>query len=130
MKYIVSKSSQGIDFMDWEKTVGGLNRLKRSVSIKGCAFVADKKTLEAVNGVVTEITDEDYDWLKDNPTFKQMEKDGFMVVMDKEKEAKKEAEKGDKKDASAQLTPEDFEAAGKEPPVIDPAETKSKRKRK
>lgn len=130
MKYIVSKSSQGIDFMDWEKTVGGLNRLKRTISIKGSAYVADKKTLEAVKGEVTEISDEDYEWLKDNPTFKQMEKDGYMVVMEKEKEAKKEAEKGDKKDASAQLTPEDFEAAGKEPPVIDPAETKSKRKRK
>lgn len=130
MKYIVSKSSQGIDFMDWEKTIGGLNRLKRTVSIKGSAYVADKKTLEAVKGEVTEISDEDYEWLKDNPTFKQMEKDGYMVVMEKEKEAKKEAEKGDKKDASAQLTPEDFEAAGKEPPVIDPAETKSKRKRK
>ena len=130
MKYIVSKSSQGIEFMDWEKTVGGLNRLKRSVVIKGTAFVADKKTLEANKGCVTEISDEDYEWLKDNPTFKQMENDGYMVVMDKEKAAEKEAEKGDKKDASAQLTPEDFEAAGKEPPVIDPAETKSKRKRK
>lgn len=130
MKYIVSKSSQGIEFGDWKTTTGGINRLVRSVLIKGGAFVADKKTLESVKGVVNEVTDEDYDWLKDNPTFKQMVNDGYIVVFEKENSAKKEADKGDMKDNSAQLTPEDFEAAGKEPPIISPDETKSRRKKK
>lgn len=130
MKYIVSKSSQGIEFGDWKTTTGGINRLVRSVLIKGGAFVADKKTLEAVKGVVNEVSDEDYEWLKENPTFKQMVNDGYIVVFEKEGPATKEADKGDMKDNSAQLTPEDFEAAGKEPPIISPDEKKSRRKKK
>lgn len=130
MKYIVSKSSQGIEFGDWKTTTGGINRLVRSVLIKGGAFVADKKTLEAVKGVVNEVSDEDYEWLKDNPTFKQMVDDGYIVVFEKEGPANKEADKGDMKDNSAQLTPEDFEAAGKEPPIVGAEDGKKSRKKK
>lgn len=130
MKYIVSKSSQGIEFGDWKSSEGGINRLVRSVLIKGGAFVADKKTMETVKGVVNEVSDEDYAWLVENPTFKQMVDDGYIVVFEKEGPANKEADKGDMKDNSAQLTEEDFEAAGKEPPIVGSDEKKTRRKKK
>lgn len=127
MAYIVSKASQDIEYADWVKTRNGLNIKKKSVIIKGGANVLNKKTMETPNGVMTQVSAEDLKFLQSHSAFKRAEERGWMVVCKTEGEAKKKADKAEKddeghtkKDGSAQLTKEDFEAKGMQAPVVSP----------
>ena len=94
--------------------------MKDKVLIVGKTGVASKKSLETLTGgTITPITEQQCSWLKDNPLFKQQEKNGFIRVektkMSAENKAEKEAEV---KDKSAQLTAEDFKEKGIAKPKV------------
>lgn len=127
--FIVSKASQDIEYVGWEKAKNGLNKKAKVIVIKGGANVLNKKTMETVSGVITEVSAEDVKFLETLSTFRRHRDAGWMTVVKSKGEADKKAaqkEKDDegraKKDGSAQLTPEDFEKNGQKPPITSPDE--------
>ena len=118
--YVVSRASQDNEYIIWETTPNGLKKAKKSVIIKGGANVLDRKTMTTPNGVLTEITDEEYEILKECPAFQRHLDKGFVEVVKEEKKARETSKKkSDKKDGSAQLTPEDFKKKGQKAPVLN-----------
>ena len=136
MPYIVSKASQSIDYVLWDQSKsGGLPKAVKVVTIQGGANVINKKTLETPKGVITEVTDEELEFLKKNSAFKRHLERGWMHIETSRGAAEKKAdivEKDDDgfdlKDGSSQLTDEDFERAGKKPPVVGGSTNKRKKK--
>lgn len=131
MPYIVSKLSQSNEYTGWKVGRNGLNQKEMSVLIKGGANVVDKKKLEVPNGVVTEVTKEELEFLKTNPLFKMHLDGGWVEISTSKEGANKRAETADKdekgrtkKDGSAQLTAQDFEDAGQTPPLVGGDESK------
>lgn len=125
--FIVSKASQDIEYIGWTKGKNGLNKKQKSIVIKGGANVLNKKTMETVNGVVTEISADDLKFLETLSTFRRHRERGWLTVCKSRNDADKKAAAQEKdedgnvvKDGSAQLTAEDFEKNGQKPPVIKP----------
>lgn len=117
--FIVSRASQDNEYIVWATTQNGQKMVKKSILIKGGANVIDKTTMTTPNGVVTEISDEDWEILKEHTAFKRHMKAGFMEPLKEEKKARKSAkEKSDKKDGGAQLTPKDFEDRNQKAPDV------------
>ena len=118
--FVVSRASQDNEYIIWETTPNGLKKVKKSVLIKGGANVLNKKTMETPNGVITEITEEEYETLQNCDAFKRHEAKGFVEIVKEEKKAREKSKaKSDKKDGSAQLTPEDFKKKGQKAPVLN-----------
>lgn len=118
--FIVSRASQDNEYVFWGSTANGMRTVKKSILIKGGANVMDKTTMTTPNGVVTEISDEDWEALKEHSAFKRHMERGFVEVMQEEKKARESSKKkSTKKDGSAQLTPKDFEDKGQKAPVLN-----------
>ena len=122
MAYIVSHESASVEFPMWVRTVSGVTANK-SVLIQGGADVINKVN-ETPKGIVTEVTDEELEFLQTQWLFQEKVKNGLYEVQKTEKKAKESAQvrKG-KKDKGAQLTAKDFEEAGMTPPVVGANET-------
>ena len=117
--FIVSRASQDNEYIIWTTTTNGQKQAQKSILIKGGANVMDKHTMTTPNGVVTEISDADWEILKEHTAFKRHMARGFMEVLKEEKKARKSSkEKTDKKDGGAQLTPKDFEDRGQKAPDV------------
>lgn len=117
--FIVSRASQDNEYIIWTTTANGQKQVKKSILVKGGANVMDKHTMTTPAGVVTEISDEDWEVLKDHTAFKRHLERGFIEVMKEEKKARKSAkEKSEKKDGGAQLTPKDFEDRNQKAPDV------------
>ena len=118
MPYVISSLSRDNTFAVYEKKSGNVLVIKKSILIKGGAHVADKKTLLTPNGVPTEVSKEDLEILKENYAFKKFLERGFMKIMESGSKfkAQDESEKMTEKDASAQITKEDYEKKGKKAP--------------
>lgn len=126
MPYVASKISADVEYAGWSKGKNGLNKKEHSVLIKGGANVLNKKTMETPNGVITEITKEELEFLKSNSTFKRHEKGGWVKVFTSKDAAQKHADTVIKnedgktvKDAGSQLTEEDFEENGQKAPIVN-----------
>lgn len=114
--YIISHESASVEFPKWIRTKTGLDA-QGSVTIKGGAFVINKKTMETPKGVITEVTKEELDFLKTQALFKEKVESGSYEIVENEKKAKASSKRG-KKDKGAQLTAKDFEEAGQTPPMV------------
>lgn len=119
--YIVSYESASVEFPKWEKTVNGVTA-ERAILIKGGAGVINKKTMHTPSGVITEISKDDYEFLKTQSLFNEKVKSGSYEIVESEKKAKEEAKKRKPKDKGAQLTAQDFEDAGMTPPKVGASE--------
>jgi len=84
--------------------------IKKSVVINGGHGVANKHMFTP-RGVVTEVSDEDMEFLKENQKFMKHVNEGFMSFEKKFVEPEKKAAEMETKDGSAPLTPENFEEA-------------------
>lgn len=84
------------------------NRIARSVVIKGGANVSDKKFRITSPGVMTKVTDEELELLKNNVVFKRHVERGFLIIENKKVEVEKASSKMTKKDRSAPKVPEDY----------------------
>lgn len=114
--YIVSHESASVEFPRWVRTKTGVDA-QGSVVVKGGAFVINKKTMETPQGIITEVSKEDLEFLKTQALFNEKVKSGSYEIVDNEKKAKAASRKG-KKDKGAQLTAKDFEEAGQTPPMV------------
>lgn len=118
--FIVSRASQDNEYVFWGSTANGTRTVKKTILIKGGANVMDKTTMTTPNGVITEISDEDWKELEKHPAFIRHKERGFMEIMKEEKKARTSSKtKSDKKDGGAQLTPKDFEDKGQKAPVLN-----------
>jgi hypothetical protein len=99
-----------------KKNKNDLNKIAQKILIKGGANISDKN-LYTPKGIVTHIEDEEFEILKDHPTFIRHEKAGFIKF---DKGMKTNVDKAiktlNRKDKSAPKTPEDYKE-GKAPTV-------------
>lgn len=124
MLYIVSTMSSSVEYCNYDTSRKDINVLLDSVVIKGGTGVADKKTLIcAEGGIITPITEQQFEWLKNNPLFKHHQNNGFLKVVKSKSEAERQADKPELlKDKSAQLKDKDFEEQGIEKPKVSTEE--------
>ena len=120
MPYILSKLSNSQCYTQYVKGVNDINNVCERVFIKGGADVINKKTLETPNGVVTEVTNEQLDILKQNVDFNRHLENGFISVIENKITEDKKEEKAVEmqKDNSRQKTPKDYKKSkGKAKPI-------------
>ena len=86
------------------------------IHIAGGANVRDKNSIYTPIGAMTEVSEEDFELLKKDPTFAQMYKNKYIVAKN---DNRLDVRDNAPKDKSAQKTDEDFkkEREGKENPV-------------
>lgn len=115
MNYVYSTLANAQDYTNYEKIEGNdLPVPVRTVRINGGANVIGSKTLKTTLGVVTSVTDQDLEALRQNPLFMQHEKTGHIRVMPYNIDPEKVAPDMKGRDQSAQVVPQDY-AGGKEP---------------
>lgn len=89
----------------------GINIAERAVLINGGSGVASKKHLGTPLGMHTAVPDDDFEWLKDNFSFKQHMKNGYIRVekqkVDPEAAAADMVTRNQKTDACP-IVPQDF----------------------
>lgn len=117
--FILSRTSQDNEYVVWGARENGSFRVQRTILIKGGANVLDKTVMKTPNGVVTEVSDEDWKELENHVAFKKHMERGFYEVMKEEKSANEAKKKQGKKDGGAQLTAQDFEERGQKAPVVN-----------
>jgi hypothetical protein len=138
MPLIFSTMTGSVTYTDWKLSPGGLSIAGREVTIKGGANVADRRTILTPRGIGTQVSEEDYEFLKTDPTFIMHEKNGFITVdaVADIRDADLAAAGMAGRDDSAPDTPNDYIAEGAAAPtttpvVIEtPAPTGSRRNRK
>lgn len=112
MAYIYSTLTNSISICDYTSPKGGTPRRTRTVTIAGGANVATKNLITP-QGVVTEVSDEDLAFLKQNKMFNRMVDRGFIKVESKKVDVEKVVADMTGRDESAPLVPEDFQDDGK-----------------
>lgn len=119
MAFILSKLANSQCYTKWATGPNGINQLVAEVKINGGADVINKKTLDTPNGVVTEVSDNDLDLLKQNHDFLQHLEKGYLTIIDSRISDDKAQEKAAAmtKDKSRQKTPKDFKRTKKVKPV-------------
>jgi hypothetical protein len=138
MPLIFSTMTGSVTYTDWKLSPGGLSIAGREVTIKGGANVADRRTILTPRGIGTQVSEEDYEFLKTDPTFIMHEKNGFITIdaVADIRDADLAAAGMEGRDDSAPDTPNDYIAEGVAAPtttpvVIEtPAPTGSRRNRK
>jgi hypothetical protein len=124
MTYIYSTLSTNQLYTKYATTAGNdMPRVERTVLVKGGANVADKNFITP-RGVVTEVTDEELTFLKDNKLFNTHLENGYVSIEERQVNVDKVVDNMKPADESAPLTPESYEVEGKASPV-----TNSKRKK-
>ena len=121
MKYVLSKLTCDQNYAIYAPAVAGsFPRVIKEVLIKGGANVANKN-LVTPDGVLTEVSDEDYEALQTVYVFQQHVKGGLIKVISSSKEKEQEKAKKDMSegDGSAPLTPKSYKKKGKKAPVSD-----------
>ena len=109
MKMILSTLTSPQDVVLTKKTESGALEIVKTITLKGGANVIDRHTLATPQGVVTELSDDDFDLLKQTAFYKRMESRGFLRPVEAKETAEDTQKAGmEKKDNSAQKTEEDF----------------------
>lgn len=83
-------------------------RVAVSVVVKGGAGVANRRTLETPRGVVTEVTQEQAEFLSAHPVFKKHLQNGFVQVSELNATGDEAAADLNGRDPSAPLVEQDF----------------------
>ena len=122
MPYVISKLSADVEYTAYQKGEGGIMRVVGRIKVRGGAGVADKRTLITPAGVVTELSADEVKKLQSDPVFKQHEAAGVVEIVLKKPEDPEKVAATLERDESAPLTPNDYEAEGKEPPVTGDAD--------
>lgn len=123
MKLILSTLTAAQNVVLTKKGANGALVVVKTITINGGANVADKKTLVTPSGVVTELSDKDFDMLKETDFYKRMEKRGHIRPIEHKSEAEDTKKNGMKqKDNSAQKTDEDYADAEAKPKTGKPSD--------
>lgn len=108
--HIYSTLTAGNDYVFYKQDAHGLPQAEKIISVKGGANVPDKVTGLVLPCSHTELTDEEYEALKEHSLFKLHVANGFIRVSKTEtKDTAKATKDLVKEDDSAPLTPEKME---------------------
>lgn len=88
-----------------------LSRIVKKIEIHGGHGMKNPKALDTPMGVVTKVTDEELELLQGLSSFKRQVAAGYIVVDNKKTDPAKKAADMNPKDASAPMTPKDFDTA-------------------
>lgn len=115
MPHVYSTATAGVDFARYKPKRPDMaaNQIERKVTIHGGSNVANKNLFTPL-GVVTQVTDDEAEFLKNHPAFKRMEERGFMRIRKNKADPEKiiTSENMEIRDASAPKTPETIAAEG------------------
>lgn len=107
-KFIYSTLANDTTYANYAKGGADLPSTTKKIKIKGGVGVPDKKE-NTVQGVVTEVSDEEHEHLQKNAVFQRHLKNGFVFVSDKARDPEKVAADMESRDPSAPIVPEDFD---------------------
>lgn len=110
MPYVLSKLSNSQVYTKYIKGANGINQAVKSILIKGGADITDKNLITP-QGVITEVSSEDLEVLKENKVFQQHLENRMVEYFGIKPNIEKKTEKMSK-DKSKQLTKKDFEEQG------------------
>lgn len=129
MKYVFSTLTAANHYTVWEDGGADLKILQREIRIEGGAGLANKHFMTP-RGVMTKVSDEDYELLQKDPCFAVHVKNGFITVADAPEDPEKVAADLGSRDGGAPDTPESLELEGLPVPKADaataPAQTSPK----
>lgn len=109
MKMILSTLTAPQDVVLTRKTESGALEIVKTITLKGGANVIDRHTLITPQGVITELSDDDFDLLEHTAFYKRMKSRGFLRPVEAKETAEDTQKAGmERKDNSAQKTEEDF----------------------
>ncbi|MDR0736617.1 MAG: hypothetical protein LBF51_07285 [Zoogloeaceae bacterium] len=111
--YVYSTLSAAQEYAGWAKGANDLPRIRKMVRINGGANLADKHLITS-KGAVTEISEEDEAFLRENEIFRLHEKNGFVRVDRKKETVDKAVAQLEARDISAPDRPDDFVELPKE----------------
>lgn len=116
--YVYSTATNSMFYVDYVPDTtknSGYNTIRKKVLIKGGHGVASRfgnagaiGNVYTPKGIVTEVSDEDMEFLLKDQNFQRHVKAGFMTYEKRQVSAEKMAENMAEKDGSAQITPQDF----------------------
>lgn len=115
MKYLASKLSFDQQFDIYDTSHAPYRKVK-SILIKGRSNVRDPHTLIMLEGVITEVSDEDAELIAKDPLYAQYEQNGMMKLVNNKASARSAKNDLAQKDGAAQLTEADFKKKGLKPP--------------
>lgn len=120
MPLVFSTMTAAVTYTQWKQSPGGLSIAGAQVTIKGGANVADRRTILTPRGIGTQVTDDELEFLKQDPTFLMHEKNGFITVdsVADIRDADLAASNMEGRDDSAPDVEQDFLAAGEKPPTV------------
>lgn len=127
MPHLYSTLTEPVVITFWEKGPEGMPTQTRAIRINGGHGKADRRTLITPIGVHTEVTDEELELLKTNPSFMRQVKAKFIAIREKKADAEAVASDMEAADKSAQLSEADFEDEPEEK-VEKPKKKAAKRK--
>ena len=110
MPYVFSTLTADQNYQNYELNANNAPIHTSSVMVKGGSGVANDRLITPL-GVMTQVSDSDYEELKKNSSFLGHEKLGFIVVQKKQSEPEKVASGMQLRDKSAPITPSDYAPA-------------------
>jgi hypothetical protein len=119
--YVYSTLTCDNEYASWIKN-GDQQSIERKVLIKGGHGVMNKHFITPL-GVVTDVSDEDLEFLEGIDAFQQHKKNGFITVEKKKIDAEKAAANMKRRDQSAPITPADYAPGGMMDGVKEPTVT-------
>lgn len=120
--YVYSTLSSAVHYPAYVKGGADLPVEDGGVTIQGGMNIPDKYMRTPDGAVVTPVTDEELEILRASNVFKLHEKNGFMVIKDKNVDGEKVASDMNTRDQSAPLVEGDFKPG--EEPVVGKADEK------
>lgn len=115
MPYIFSTLSNDQHYSSWVNAGESGKMIEKQVLIKGGANVMNRHFLTP-QGVPTQVSDEELQFLENNAMFKRHKGRGFITVESKKYDAEKVASGMKNRDLSSPLTPADYAGRGKAAP--------------
>ena len=114
MAYVLSKLTNTQVYTKYVKGINNMNIPQKQIEIKGGADIANKNLITP-EGVITTVSDDELEILKQNPDFMRHVEKGHIKYYALNPNLEKEAGKLEK-DNSAPKTPDDYEKQGKKKP--------------
>lgn len=99
----------GITYVGSGKDIRVVVDPRKRVKLEGGANVAQKGTLVTPKAVLVEVPEEDYEIMKQDPTFQDFVKDNYITVLNDKSDKEKALADMQPKDASAMLNDGDYE---------------------
>lgn len=117
MPYILSKLANSQIYTKYVKGAGNTNVPAVQIEVKGGADVTNKNFITP-EGVITKITQNELELLKENKDFRRHLEQGVVKYFGQEPKLEKSVQ-GMEKDKSAPVTPDFYTKKGKKPPKTE-----------